>query len=103
MTTLAPANPVTSNPLGESLAGNYFISVYPPFSSWQPNHIPALQYTLDGAPAKAPLGVYVHIPFCEKKCDYCYYLSYTGQSAGTVHRYLRAVARELQLYSERAA
>ena len=26
---------------------------------------------------KEPLGLYIHIPFCSKKCDYCDFVSYS--------------------------
>ena len=26
--------------------------------------------------AKNEIGIYVHIPFCKKKCDYCDFISY---------------------------
>ena len=85
----------------EIVVGNYFVAVYPPFSAWDAAHVPALHEALERpAPAK-PLGIYVHLPFCQKKCDYCYYLSYIAQPAAVVDQYLEAVVRELALYAER--
>ncbi|MFA4967684.1 MAG: coproporphyrinogen III oxidase, partial [Candidatus Margulisiibacteriota bacterium] len=26
-----------------------------------------------------PLGLYIHIPFCKKKCNYCDFVSYAGK------------------------
>lgn len=102
MTTLAPPEPV-AKPACEPIAGNYFVAVYPPFSAWTPGQVPALHDALNEAPSAAPLGIYVHIPFCQKKCDYCYYLSYIGQNADAVNRYLDAIVREAVLYSQRGA
>ncbi|GHU63951.1 coproporphyrinogen III oxidase [Clostridia bacterium] len=43
------------------------------------------------------LSLYVHIPFCEKKCAYCDFLSF--QADETLQRtYLLAVIKEMKLY-----
>ncbi len=45
------------------------------------------------------LGIYIHIPFCIKKCLYCDFLSFEN-TAGDLHReYVNAVMRELDFYS----
>ena len=79
-------------------AGNYFVAAYPPFSAWKPDGVTKLHSTLSH-PKKTPIGLYIHLPFCPKKCDYCYYLSYIAQSADVVNRYLDSVVAELQLYA----
>ena len=88
----------------EPLIGNYFVAAYPPFSSWMPaatRNVEAV--SLQPAPTAEPIGIYVHVPFCQKKCDYCYYLSYIGQQPATISRYIDCVVRELQLYAARPA
>lgn len=102
--TATVTNPVALPSVGaESLVGNYFVAVYPPFSAWEPAHLPALEDAL-GRPAPGePLGLYVHVPFCQRKCDYCYYLSYVGQSTETVDRYLDAVVQEATRLAQRTA
>jgi len=89
-------------PAPEPVAGNYFVAAYPPFSAWDPAQVPALHETLARPAPAGPLGLYIHLPFCQKKCDYCYYLSYIAQPAAVVDRYLDAVVREMELYSERS-
>jgi len=88
----------------EPVAGNYFVAAYPPFSAWSSeqngNFFDVLDDPLE---RRNPLGAYLHIPFCAKKCDYCYYLSYTGERAATIDAYLSTVLREAELYGERAA
>jgi len=80
--------------------GNYFISNYPPFSFWTPGELPAVDDVLRKAPVDdRPLGLYVHIPFCRKRCDFCYFKVYTDKNSKDVHRYLEAVARELDAYA----
>ncbi len=85
----------------EPVAGNYFVAAYPPFSCWQPGQVPAVEEALQQPPPDAPVGLYVHVPFCQKKCDYCYYLSYVNQHPEVIHRYLEAVGHELGAYARR--
>jgi oxygen-independent coproporphyrinogen-3 oxidase len=48
----------------------------------------------------ASAGVYVHIPFCAKKCGYCDFNAYSGYKDGTKARYVDAVCREIALRAE---
>lgn len=43
-----------------------------------------------------PCGLYIHIPFCLRKCSYCDFVSYRISSYDTA-RYCSAVVREMQL------
>ena len=43
-------------------------------------------------------GLYVHIPFCLKKCDYCDFCSYVGVSTDLRRRYISALADEIKSY-----
>ena len=97
----APHLPAHPPPVSEPVAGNYFVAVYPPFSAWDSEQVPALHAALERPAPEKPLGIYVHLPFCQKKCDYCYYLSYIAQPAAAVDQYLETAVRELALYSER--
>jgi len=45
-------------------------------------------------------GLYVHIPFCNSKCNYCDFLSFAGQSNAIKHRYASALCRELKTLKE---
>jgi oxygen-independent coproporphyrinogen-3 oxidase len=81
--------------------GNYFVANYPPFSFWTPNHLPAAQQALNSAPvAGTPLGLYLHIPFCRKRCKFCYFRVYTDKNARDVEVYSDALVREVELYSQ---
>ena len=43
------------------------------------------------------LGVYIHIPFCKSKCEYCDFYSLGGSRDGrTTDRYLRALADHIK-------
>ncbi|HJQ69802.1 MAG TPA: radical SAM family heme chaperone HemW [Blastocatellia bacterium] len=45
-------------------------------------------------------GVYIHIPFCERKCTYCNFNT-TDFAGGLAARYVDAVAREIAFWGER--
>ncbi|MEP0846657.1 MAG: coproporphyrinogen III oxidase family protein [Phycisphaerae bacterium] len=84
--------------------GSYFVANYPPFHAWRPEHVPAaLSALATPRPQPAPLGLYVHIPFCRKRCKFCYFRVYTDKNAEQVETYLDALAREIALYKRRAA
>ncbi len=81
--------------------GNYFVSNYPPFSVWSPDEIASAEAVLARTPPPGDtLGLYVHIPFCRKRCDFCYFKVYTDRGAGEIRRYLDAVVAELARYAE---
>ena len=80
--------------------GNYFVSNYPPFSQWKSEYIPRVTEALDEAPRTSePLGLYLHIPFCRKRCKFCYFKVYTDKNASEIERYLNALIKENELYS----
>ena len=95
--------PVPVSPPTDSLVGNYFVAAYPPFSRWEPEQVGAAGEALDGSATESPVGIYAHVPFCERKCDYCYYMSREGAKAAEVDAYLASVVAELRLLSERPA
>ena len=49
--------------------------------------------------AGVPLGLYLHIPFCRKRCHFCYFRVYTDRNAQEVESYLDLLAREWELYA----
>ena len=80
--------------------GNYFVANYPPFSFWKPAFLSAARAALSAPPAAdAPLGLYLHIPFCRKRCKFCYFRVYTDKNARDVETYTDALVREVELYS----
>jgi oxygen-independent coproporphyrinogen-3 oxidase len=87
---------------GETGVGSYFISNYPPYSFWKPEQLPAVEQALDRPPEPGvALGLYLHIPFCRKRCKFCYFRVYTDKNAREVEDYLKALGDELALYQER--
>jgi len=84
--------------------GNYFIANYPPFSFWTSEHVPAAMKVLNEPPRPGvPLGLYLHIPFCRKRCKFCYFRVYTDKNARDVETYLKAIIKEVELYSQTPA
>ena len=42
------------------------------------------------------LGIYVHIPFCAKKCDYCDFVSFANSDKIKHEKYVQSVIKEIQ-------
>ena len=45
---------------------------------------------------KTPLGIYVHIPFCRSKCQYCDFYSLPEKSERMMDDYLRAICTHIR-------
>ena len=81
--------------------GNYFIANYPPFSFWQQSEVPKALEALHRSPVPGtPLGLYLHIPFCRKRCKFCYFRVYTDKNASDVKVYTEAIVKEVELLSQ---
>lgn len=98
--SIAPAQGVAATDAATEV-GSYFIANYPPFSQWRKERVPEIRAALARAPshAETPLGLYLHIPFCRKRCRFCYFRVYTDQNAKAIDRYVQALAREVELLS----
>lgn len=84
--------------------GNYFVSNYPPFSQWKPEFVSEALDALNQPPrVEDPLGLYIHIPFCRKRCHFCYFKVYTDKNASEIEIYLDALIKENELYSRMPA
>jgi oxygen-independent coproporphyrinogen-3 oxidase len=84
--------------------GSYFVANYPPFSQWTPQHVPDARAALARPAADdSPLGLYLHIPFCRKRCKFCYFRVYTDKNADEVQAYIDALSREVELYADQPA
>src|SRR5437773_1469495 len=89
--------------VAEPEIGSYFVANYPPFSVWTREAV-----NRDACPAldqqgSAPLGLYLHVPFCRKRCHFCYFRVYTNKNAQDVERYLDWLVREWELYAPHRA
>jgi oxygen-independent coproporphyrinogen-3 oxidase len=81
--------------------GSYFVANYPPFSVWSGEYLPNIERAFDTPTPATPLGLYLHIPFCRKRCKFCYFRVYTDKNAGEIEGYLSALSREIDLYADR--
>ena len=80
--------------------GSYFISNYPPFSQWSRDNVGDALAALNSPPAEVPLGLYLHIPFCRKRCKFCYFKVFTEKNSTEVEEYLAALSQEIELVSK---
>jgi oxygen-independent coproporphyrinogen-3 oxidase len=83
--------------------GSYFVANYPPFSQWTAEAVPEVHAAFAAPPAAVPLGLYLHVPFCRKRCKFCYFRVYTDVAASDVERYSLALAREAALAAAQPA
>lgn len=86
----------------ETKVGNYFVSNYPPYSFWTRDHVEDAYAALDRPAAPGTeLGLYLHIPFCRKRCHFCYFRVYTDKNAAEIKGYMDAAIEELSLYAKK--
>lgn len=84
--------------------GSYFISNYPPFSLWNPDNVPQAFEAFDkpnAETARDTMGLYIHIPFCRKRCKFCYFRVYTNQNAKAIEDYVQSLIKEIELISHK--
>jgi len=57
----------------------------------------AYQTALTGLDRTAPVSLYLHLPFCAKRCHYCACNAVTATNRGAVDDYLDSLEREIEL------
>ncbi|MGB0640248.1 MAG: coproporphyrinogen-III oxidase family protein [Myxococcota bacterium] len=75
---------------------------FPPFELYKPlelERIKAAWSDFASRDADKPFGVYVHIPFCERKCTFCYCDTIITDDADRVAQYLEALHKEIDLFA----
>ena len=99
--TIAPPPKTAGPPIQkETTAGNYFVANYPPFAFWKQEAVPEFAAALGMTPRPGvPLGLYTHIPFCRKRCHFCYFRVYTDKNADDIKGYIDALLKELAAYA----
>jgi oxygen-independent coproporphyrinogen-3 oxidase len=97
-----PARPAGPPIQKETTAGNYFVANYPPFGFWKAEAVPEFEAALERPPVPGtPLGLYTHIPFCRKRCHFCYFRVYTDKNAEDIRGYLDALLQDLSAFATR--
>ena len=98
---IAEARPAAIPAEKDTTVGNYFVSNYPPFSFWKPERVGEVAAALGRPPAPGTkLGLYLHIPFCRKRCHFCYFKVYTDKDSTAIKGYLELALQELELYGK---
>lgn len=81
--------------------GSYFISNYPPYSQWTSDSLGEVEKVMNEPPLPGvPLGLYLHIPFCRKRCKFCYFKVFTDRNAKEIEEYVSALCHEIELVSK---
>ena len=96
-----PATTRLDDILSDTEVGSVFVSNSPPYSFWSGDHVSAVDEVLDAKPEHGTeLGLYLHIPFCRKRCKFCYFRVFTDKNAAQIERYLGALVEEVALYNQ---
>ena len=110
MTDSLSASPVRPEPAtagidsSETDVGSVFVSNYPPYSAWGTEGIGSVDRVLAQPPRPdTPLGLYLHIPFCRKRCKFCYYRVYTDKNFDEIGSYVEALAGEIERLAQHPA
>ncbi len=92
--------PATSRlDLKQTDVGSVFVSNYPPYSFWSTEAVPEALRALESPAGENSLGLYLHIPFCRRRCKFCYFRVYTDKNSREIEAYLDGLAAEVELYS----
>ncbi len=76
------------------------ISIYPPIILYNTKDVDRIWEEKNiRSQAEEPANLYVHIPFCAQRCDFCYFTSFTAGDS-TVRAYVEALQREILLLSK---
>ena len=69
-----------------------FTTSYPPYSVLNTKQTELLWQ-------KKPINVYVHFPFCPKRCDFCYYKVEVPKGKDEIQAYVDVLLKEIELLS----
>jgi oxygen-independent coproporphyrinogen III oxidase len=101
--TPSPSSPAQTGHSTKTEVGSYFISNYPPYSQWNRDSLPAINAAMDAPPREdTPLGLYLHIPYCRKRCKFCYFKVFTDVNAQEIERYVSTLSHEIEILSRKA-
>jgi oxygen-independent coproporphyrinogen-3 oxidase len=73
-----------------------FVSNYPSLSA-----LKQFNGNTDFIVSKNKIGIYIHFPFCDYKCDYCYFISTITYDSVLIQKYVNALKKEILFYSEK--
>ncbi len=67
-----------------------FIASYPPFRYWKRAHV-------DDLVNEPAINIYIHIPFCNNECAFCYYKKEQLKSRSERDAFVNALCREIDI------
>lgn len=79
------------------------ILAYPYARSWHPASAESVSAAWVSTSATEEGAVYIHVPFCEKKCTYCDFLAYYGRPDSELSRYVDLLVREIRIAARMSA
>lgn len=89
--------PIEIERIASALGSAFHVPYAPPFV--YPMSAPAFiksPCAIRDRPSVGPLGLYVHVPFCNYSCTYCFYAIRAKADYKQMERYVRALNRELE-------
>lgn len=77
------------------------ISIYPPIILYNKRDIGRIwEESADRKKVMGKSNLYLHIPFCAQRCDFCYFTSFTAGDS-VVREYIEALKKEMEYLSEK--
>lgn len=80
------------------LSRNIPISIYPPIMLYNKNDVKTV--FISDTVQESYANLYIHIPFCPRKCDFCYFTSFSA-GLGLVQKYVDALIKEIEFVSSK--
>ena len=102
---MSDKTPLATTGQEETQVGSFFVANYPPFSVWTEEDVSRVAEPALARQPKpgTPLGLYLHIPFCRKRCHFCYFRVYTDKNAEEVESYISLLVEEMKLWAAQPA
>lgn len=73
------------------------ILAYPYARTWQPIPLSAVKEGWTRVERDRPISMYIHIPFCQRKCAFCDFLAYYDRPQSEIDEYLALLLDELRM------
>lgn len=71
-----------------------FVTAYPPYSVLSAKNVSTIW-------GRRPVNIYLHLPFCPKRCNFCYYRVEESKGGDEIAAYVDVLLQEIALLAER--